>query len=177
MRVDLGVIVMKKWPLTPRDPVLGPFQWMYFRIITTISIKEELVIYMLLSYKNIPNVYILNFERCLIFHQQPPKWPPIWRSPQVRVVDLNCLVSEARLPRQYLLYNAEFMAWRLRHINWRMSMVSSICDGRTWVSIHIWLPTIKWPCIESFQVGGWINITLFSINCITPDIFMVNLSF
>ena len=35
---------------------------------------------------------------------------------------------------------------------------SIICDGRVWVLIHAWAPTIKWPYIKNGLVKRWMNI-------------------
>ena len=69
----------------------------------------------------------------------------------------KCLISGDLPPKQYLLGRAEFIAWCLR---------CSKVQNTNGVNYFLWWPhmslvslfTIKWPCVKSGQVGGWISI-------------------
>ena len=65
-------------------------------------------------------------------------------------------------PRLYLLCWVELIAWHLRHPN-REMLTSQEFLFLPLMNHNLCLaPTLKWPCVKSYLVGGWINNQLFN---------------
>ena len=75
---------------------------------------------------------------------------------------LNAMVFFGSFPRgtwkrHFLFGRAKFITWHLRHPKIRNAKsIKHFYDSHMSLDLHM-APTLKWPCVKSGLVGGWIN--------------------